>query len=157
MNAITFDLRADNTVDARDSLSPIPVIKLKGALKTQPLDGVVALQTTSAELSPNLERDVRDYCTSTGHLHLGVDHLDGMDIHYVKKQAVVCSKCSKARVALAGLAAVAALVYTAPQVVVGDPSAPITALFLAALAALPPVMVNSVRILGELTRSNAKG
>lgn len=149
MNSITFDTQTDLHLDAKDSLSPIPVIKLKGALKAQPVNATVALSTTD----PNVTRDIRDFCKTTGHLYLGTDHLDGFDLHYIKKQSVTCETCSRARVVLGGLAAATALIFTAPSVVSGDPSAPITFVFLAALASLPPLAVNNARLLGEVIRT----
>lgn len=152
MNAITFDTAAQATIDAKDSLSPIPIIKLKGALKKEAEHTVVAIETTD----PHVERDLRDFCTASGHLYLGVIPVGGYDVHYVKKQIRVCETCNHTRIVLAGVAAAGALAYTTPQVATGDPSAPITFLFLMALAALPPLLVNNARLLGALIRKTTK-
>lgn len=151
MNSIAFDTTAHSVIDAKDSLSPIPVIKLKGALKKEPENAVLAVMATD----PGVERDIQDFCKSTGNMYLGSDQMDGHDLYYVKKQTPVCQACSKTRIVVGGLAAIGALIYSAPQVMVGDPSALVTFVFLAALASLPPLAVNNVRLLGELI-ANAK-
>ncbi|HEY9164495.1 MAG TPA: sulfurtransferase TusA family protein [Magnetovibrio sp.] len=152
MNSMTLD-RVGTIVDATDSLSPIPAIKLKVALKKTAVNAVVALHTTA----PDVERDIRDFCTSTGHEYLSVDHLDGHDVHYVQKNNVTCNTCSKVRMVVGALAAVGVLTYTAPAVIGGDPSAPMTLLFLAGVIAVPSLLINNVRILRDLIRKTTKG
>lgn len=152
MNALTLETTAATTVDAKDSLSPIPIIKLKSALKKQANDAILALETTD----PHVEGDLRNFCATTGHVYLGVHSVDGHAVHYIKKQTRECETCSQTRVVLAGVGVIAALVFTAPQVATGDPSAPITFVFLLALAALPPLLINNVRLLGSLIHKTIK-
>lgn len=152
MNSMTYQ-RAGTVVDAKDSLSPIPAIKLKVALKQQAVNAVIALHTTA----PDIERDIRDFCTSTGHQYLKIEHREDCDVHYVQKNNVVCQTCSKARMVVGALVATGVLIYSAPAVINGDPSAPMTLLFLAALASLPPLFINNARILRDLIRKTARG
>lgn len=156
MNAILSDTStsavAPRPIDAMHSFSPIPIIKLKGALKKEAANTTLALQTTD----PDIERDLRDFCTATGNLYLGSERIDGHDVHYIKKQAFTCQTCSTARMVLGGLAAVAALAYSTPMVVAGDPSAPVTLLFIAAIVAVPPLLVNNTRLLGGLIRKSLR-
>jgi len=144
MNAVSFEPTV--TIDAKDSLSPIPIIKLKSAMKKQPNNAILAVETTD----PHVETDLRDFCAATGHVYLCVNSMDGHTVHYIKKQTRECATCSQARIVLAGLGVIAALAFTAPQVVIGDPSAPITLVFLVALIALPPLLINNARLLGSL-------
>jgi TusA-related sulfurtransferase len=154
MNVILSDTTtsavAPRLVDAMYSFSPIPIIKLKTALKKEATNTTLALQTTD----PEIGRDLRDFCTATGNLYLGVERIDGHDVHYIKKQSVTCQTCSTARMVMGGLAAVAALAYSAPMVVAGDPSAPVTLLFIAAIVAVPPLLVNNTRLLSGLIRKS---
>lgn len=152
MNSMHYH-RVGTTVDATDSLSPIPAIKLKVALKKAAVNAVVALHTTA----PDIERDIRDFCTATGHEYLGMDHAEDHDVHYVQKNNVECRTCSKARMGLGALVTAGVLMYTAPAVISGDPSAPITLLFLAAVIAVPSLLINNIRILRDLVRKTAKG
>lgn len=148
MNAITFDTEAHAIIDATDSISPIPVVKLKWALKSEAQNTVLAIKTTD----PTAQRDLRDFCASTGNAYLGLDAHDAFELHYIKKTAGECQTCSTARTVLFGVVAAGALAYTAPMVVTGDPSGPVTFVFLAAFASLPPVVVNNARLVAKLFR-----
>lgn len=152
MNSMTFE-RAGTIVDAKDSLSPIPAIKLNVALKKTAVNAVVALHTTA----PDIERDIRDFCTATGHQYLEVEHREDHDVHYVQKSALVCHACSKARMVVGALVATGVLIYTAPAVINGDPSAPMTLLFLGGVTAVPPLFINNARIVRDLIRKAARG
>ena len=156
MNSITFNTTAnatiDATIDAKDSLSPVPILKLEGALKKQAEHAVLAVLTTD----PEMERNMRDFCTTSGNQYLGMETADGHAIHYVKKQTAPCATCSKVRIVLGGLAAAGALAYTAPQVATGDPSGMITFVFLVALASLVPLTVNNSHLLGALVRKTIR-
>lgn len=152
MNAITFDTEANAVIDATESISPIPVVKLKWALKGEAQNTVLAIKTTD----PTAQRDLRDFCTSTGNVYLGVDAHDSFELHYVKKSTKECQACSNTRTVVFGLLAVSALAYAVPSVVAGDPSGPMTFVFLAALVSLPPIAVNNARLLAKLFRGSKR-
>lgn len=152
MNVTTFETTNGTVIDAKDSLSPIPVIKLKTALKKEPEYAVLGIATTEADAELNL----RDFCTSTGNLYLGKEVVDGNEVHYIKKQIMTCNTCSNVRVVVAGIAAVGVLAYTSPQVVIGDPSPLITLVFLAALLSMPPLLINNSRLVRALLRKAIK-
>ena len=61
-----------------------------------------------------------------------------------------CQTCSNVRTMALGVLAIALLAYTAPQVVTSNPPAYITVLFAAALAALPPALINNFRLLKQV-------
>lgn len=148
----TRGVQAHSIIDATGNLSPIPIVKLKEILKKAAENAVLGIKTTD----PGVARDLHDFCASTGNVYLGAEQFEDHHVHYVKKRTIRCEACSKTRMVVGGVAALAALAYTAPSVASGDPSGPVTLVFLAALAALPPLVVNNVRLLGELIR-NARG
>lgn len=152
MNVTTFATTNDTIIDAKESLSPIPVIKLKAALKKEPEYAVVGIATTEADAELNL----RDFCTTTGNLYVGKEMVDGHEVHYIKKQTMTCETCSNVRIVVAGVAAVGVLAYTSPLVVIGDPSPLITLVFLAALLSLPPLLINNSRLVRTLLRKAIK-
>jgi len=153
MNSITFEAVTGTStlIDAKGSECPIPIIKLKAALNKAEEHAVYGVQTTDTFAEPN----VRNFCTSTGNEYLGVEHFDGYDIHYVKKRTVECQACSNMRTVGLGVLAAATLAYTAPQVIGSNPSGYITVLFAAALASLPPVLINNLRLLKKTIKKNA--
>lgn len=152
MNVTTFETTNGTIIDAKDSLSPIPAIKLKSALKKEPEHTVVGIATTEADA----ELNIRDFCTTTGNLYLGKALVDGHEVHYIKKQIMTCETCSNTRIVIAGAATLGVLAYTSPQVVIGDPSPLITLVFLAALLSMPPLLINNSRLVRTLFRKAVK-
>lgn len=154
MNSITLDavLGTSTLIDAKGSQCPIPIIKLKTALKKAADNTVFGVMTTDTFAEPN----VRDYCKSSGNEYLGVENFDGYDTHYVKKRTVECQRCSNTRIVTLGVAVVGLLAYTAPQVLHSNPSGIVTVVFAAALASLPPVLINNLRLLkSTIKKANA--
>lgn len=147
MNSINLDTIAANStlIDAKGSECPIPIIKLKSSLKKAADHTVFGVITTDKFAEPNM----RDFCKSTGNEFLGVEHFDEHDIYYVKKRTIECQKCSNTRVVLMAVAAAGTLAYTAPQVFYSNPSAWVTFAFLAALASLPPLSMNLLRLVKQ--------
>jgi len=152
MNAISFNSESTTILNAVDCISPIPVIKLKWALKAEAHNAVVTIKTTD----PNATRDLKDFCAATGNQYLGADEHDDFAMHYVKKVVRECAACSNARTVLMGFAAVGALAYSAPLVIAGDPAGLNTFVFLAALLSLPSLTVNHLLMIMGLF-SSSKG
>lgn len=150
MNSITLDavLATSTLIDAKGSECPIPILKLKTALKKAADNAVFGVMTTDTFAEPN----VRDFCKSSGNEYLGVENFDGYDIHYVKKRTVECQRCSNMRVVTLGAAVVGVLGYTAPQVLHSNPSGIVTVIFAVALASLPPVLINNLRLLKSVIK-----
>ena len=150
MNSITLDavLSTSTLIDAKGSQCPIPILKLKTALKKAADNTVFGVMTTDPFAEPN----VRDFCKSSGNEYLGVENFDGYDIHYVKKRTVECQRCSNMRIVTLGVAVVGLLAYTAPQVLYSNPSGIVTVVFAAALASLPPVLINNLRLLKSIIK-----
>lgn len=148
MNSITLQsvVPSSTLIDVKGSENPIPVLKLKSALKKAAEHKVFGVMTTDSFAEPSL----RDFCTGTGNEFLGSMTFDGYVIHYIKKHTVECQRCSKIRVALMGLVTLGALAYTAPQVLNSNPSGLTTVLFLAALISLPPISINALRVFKDL-------
>jgi len=154
MNSITLQSVAPTStlIDAKGCESPIPILKLKSALKKAAEHKVFGVMTTDN----SAESSLRDFCAGTGNAFLGSETFDDHAIHYIKKHTVECQRCSKMRVVAMGLTAAGTLVYTAPQVLNSTPSGVVTVLFLAAVAALPPLAINMLRIFKDLVnRHNA--
>jgi len=154
MNSITLDavLSTSTLIDAKGSQCPIPILKLKTALKKAADNTVFGVMTTDTFAEPN----VRDFCQSSGNEYLGVENFDGYDIHYVKKRTVECQRCSSMRIVTLGVAVIGVLAYTAPQVLHSNPSGIVTVMFAAALASLPPVLINNLRLLkSTIKKANA--
>ncbi len=61
-----------------------------------------------------------------------------------------CQTCSNVRIMALGILAIGVLAYTTPQVLSSNPPAYITVLFAAALAALPPALINNFRLLKQV-------
>jgi len=150
MNAINLDTITDHgtLINTKGSECPIPILKLKAALKKAPEHSLFSVVTTDTFA----ERNMRDFCKSTGNEYLGFKHFDDHDVHYVKKRVIECQRCSNMRAITLGFAVVGTLAYTAPQVLNSNPSAIVTVLFAAALASLPPVLINNLRLLKKTTR-----
>ncbi|HEY9080526.1 sulfurtransferase TusA family protein [Magnetovibrio sp.] len=150
MNSIPLDAVSGTStlIDAKGSECPIPILKLKSALKKAADHSVFGVMTTDSFAEPN----VRDYCKSSGNEYLGVENFDGYDIHYVKKRTVECQRCSNMRTVTLGIAAIATLAYTAPQVIHSSPSGIVTVVFAVALASLPPVLINNLRLLKSVIK-----
>jgi len=154
MNSIPLDadLGTSTLIDAKGSECPIPILKLKTALKKAADNAVFGVMTTDAFAEPN----VRDFCKSSGNTYLGVENFDGYDIYYVKKRTVECQRCSNMRTVSLGVAVLGVLAYTAPQVLHSNPSGIITVVFAVAVASLPPVLINNLRLLkGIIKKANA--
>lgn len=152
MNSITLDTISNQStlIDAKGSECPIPIIKLKAALKKAAEHSLFGVVTTDKFAEPN----IRDFCKSSGHEYMGVEHFEDHDIHYVKKRVVECQRCSNIRTVTLGLAALGTLAYTAPQVINSTPSGLVTVIFALALASLPPVVINNLRLLKETIKKN---
>ena len=150
MNSITLDavLGTSTLIDSKGSECPIPILKLKTALKKAADNAVFGVMTTDTFAEPN----VRDFCKSSGNEYLGAENFDGYDIHYVKKLTVECQRCSNMRTVTLGIAVAGLLGYTAPQVLHSNPSGVVIVLFAIALASLPPVLTNNLRLLKSVIK-----
>lgn len=152
MNSITLDTISSNStlIDAKGSECPIPIIKLKSAMKKADEHSLFGVVTTDKFAEAN----VRDFCKSTGNEFMGIEHFEDHDVYYVKKRVVECQRCSNMRIVALGLAAVGTLAYTAPQVINSNPSGIVTVLFALALASLPPVLINNLRLVKEAAKKS---
>lgn len=68
-------------IDARDLLCPLPVLKLRKALKDVAEGEAVRLLATD----PAAVVDVPHFCTEAGHGFEGVEQADGYAIYTVRK------------------------------------------------------------------------
>ncbi|WP_317931613.1 sulfurtransferase TusA family protein [Halioxenophilus sp. WMMB6] len=70
-------------VDASDCLCPMPLLKLKMALKSLAAEAVVELLASD----PTSQQDIPAYCRISGNPLLGFSQRDGLYIYRVQKKA----------------------------------------------------------------------
>lgn len=150
MDSLNFDIlsKSSTFIDAKGADFPAPVQRLKLALNRAKDDSLFAVATTARNAEPN----IRDFCKGTGNVFMGVDTFDDHDVYYVKKRTVKCQRCSNMRAVTLGLVAAGVLAYTAPQVFTTHPTGLVTVLFVASVAALPPVLINVFRVFKDMTK-----
>lgn len=128
------------------------ILLLKSALEKAQNHALFGVKTTHVQA----EIHFRDFCESTGNVYMGREAGTDFAIHYVKKRNMDCRACSNTRVVVLGLATLAALAYTTPQMINSNPPADIVVLFIAALAFLPPVIFNNFRLLKRALKKTAQ-
>ena len=153
MNAETLQSVSDvaTLIDVKGATLPVPILELKKALNRGTDNDVFAVHVSDKAAEPNF----RDFCKGTGNVFVGVEHHDDHDVYFVQKRTVECRKCSNIRAVTMGIAVVGVLTYTAPQVLLQNPSGLVTLLFAGALAAIAPVSINLFKVTKRaLKRSN---
>jgi len=153
----SLDYHPDRQVDAKGTQGPVRVLKLQDALKQDVLKKaadhtVFGLLTTD----PLASAQVKDFCARSGHDYLGREIFTEHSVYYVKKRTPDCQKCSKIRVVMLGGLVLGGLAYSAPEVLYRHPSALVTVVFAGALASLPAVLLDNLRLLKGVLRPRHK-
>ncbi|MEG3616829.1 sulfurtransferase TusA family protein [Magnetovibrio sp. PR-2] len=153
MNAETLQTATDvsTLIDVKGAMLPVPIFELNKALNRASDNDVFAVQVSDKDAEPNF----RDFCQGTGNVFIGVERYADHDVYYVQKRTVECSRCSNIRAVTMGIAVVGVLTYTAPQVLLHNPSGLVLFMFAGALAAIAPVSINLFKVAKRaLKRSN---
>lgn len=144
---------SDTAVDVRHTDGPVALVKVNTRIKTTPYGTTLSILTTEPEADKNL----RSFCRSTNNEYLGCNHQEGYDVHWIKKTnaKMRCETCSNVRTVLSGVGTVAVLAYTSPSILLGGSSAITTILFILALAAVPPVAYNNLRLIAQVVKGKS--
>jgi tRNA 2-thiouridine synthesizing protein A len=70
----------DDTLDARDLLCPLPVLKARKRLQTMHAGQVLRVLATD----PAAVIDMPHFCAQTGHVYLGATELEGATAHLIR-------------------------------------------------------------------------
>jgi hypothetical protein len=151
MNPLSFDALS-STSTLIETQGDEHILQLQAHLKKAQNHALFGVKSTHVQAGIHL----RDYCESSGNVYLGAEMFDDYAIHYVKKRSMDCQACSNTRVVVLGLAVLGALTYTVPQVLNSNPSGAVIVLFVGAVAFLPPVLFNNVRLLKKIFKKTAQ-
>lgn len=141
MSDSRYGLDSNTIIDARHTDGPVTLVRIEAAIKTAQTGTVFAILTRDAEAEIN----IRSFCRKTKNEYIGSEHELGHNVHWIKKTnaQMQCETCSGVRTVASGVATVALLLYTAPDVLAGGESTITTILFILAICALPPVAYNN--------------
>lgn len=71
----------DDTLDARDLLCPLPVLKARKRLQSMRAGQVLRVLATD----PAAVIDMPHFCAQTGHAYLGASESDGATAHLIRR------------------------------------------------------------------------
>jgi len=76
------DIKADEVLDCRGDVCPMPILKTKKAMDKLASGQILKMQSTD----PGSSKDLLSWCERTGNELLKQEQADGCFIYYVKKK-----------------------------------------------------------------------
>jgi tRNA 2-thiouridine synthesizing protein A len=83
VKAMSADIKADQTLDAKGLSCPLPILKTKKAVEAMTKGQVLKVETTD----PGSKNDMNSWAKRTGNEILKVDEGPGLFTFYIKKSA----------------------------------------------------------------------